>query len=444
MTPLPAALQLHSSPSIRLITHEASGSYGNVFKTTVESEDGNITTVAVKQATLGKWGAPALSNEVQTLTTLGNNVPHLVKMINGSISTDPTEPSILVMPFLQGANLFKAYPQKPGKPAFSFSETVSIIRQTLECLTHFHAKGLVHGDVSLENMAYNRSSCNVTLYDLGGVRCVSPTPMPGEHFVTRRMYEAPEISLHGTCGRGVDIWAVGCILFELLTGEILFYSLGDPYTNGAIADHLRVLCERKQSFPPPTCLANWRGSETFFKLSVDKQTVTGYVHDSLSTKDRGISYEPWEITISKIAHQFSWPEERLRQTILFLQSLLEFDPAKRSTAEDALKSPFFKTDIAFKFSTKIPPGFTTKVNQFAFFPPLCDMPDAAPLSTPETPILTLAYPSSPHCAHIPKASAPYRVNAIDSQGNTLATLNAVKIAEGDTVTFTIAQQLLMS
>ena len=35
-------------------------------------------------------------------------------------------------------------------------------------------------------------------------------------------YMAPEIILMGDCKKSVDIWALGCTLFELLTGEILF------------------------------------------------------------------------------------------------------------------------------------------------------------------------------------------------------------------------------
>ncbi len=46
-----------------------------------------------------------------------------------------------------------------------------------------------------------------------------------ESFGTR-YYMAPEIVLMGDCTSKVDIWALGCMLFELLTGEILF----DPHS----------------------------------------------------------------------------------------------------------------------------------------------------------------------------------------------------------------------
>ena len=42
-----------------------------------------------------------------------------------------------------------------------------------------------------------------------------------------RYYMAPEIVLMGDCSDKVDIWALGCMLYELLTGEILF----DPHSS---------------------------------------------------------------------------------------------------------------------------------------------------------------------------------------------------------------------
>ena len=44
------------------------------------------------------------------------------------------------------------------------------------------------------------------------------------------MYQAPEIILLGDCCNKVDIWALGCTLYELLTGQLLFDPDGDEET----------------------------------------------------------------------------------------------------------------------------------------------------------------------------------------------------------------------
>jgi serine/threonine protein kinase len=47
-----------------------------------------------------------------------------------------------------------------------------------------------------------------------------------ESFGTR-YYQAPEIILMGKCSYPVDIWALGCVFYELLTGELLFDPVKD-------------------------------------------------------------------------------------------------------------------------------------------------------------------------------------------------------------------------
>ena len=61
--------------------------------------------------------------------------------------------------------------------------------------------------------------CDISLADFGAF-CREDEDYEGE-FGTR-YYRAPEIILMGKCNYKVDIWAAGCVLYELLTGKILF------------------------------------------------------------------------------------------------------------------------------------------------------------------------------------------------------------------------------
>ena len=60
---------------------------------------------------------------------------------------------------------------------------------------------------------------NISLADFG-TYC-SQDNYYDEPFGTR-YYQAPEIILMGKCSYPVDIWALGCVFYELLTGRILF------------------------------------------------------------------------------------------------------------------------------------------------------------------------------------------------------------------------------
>ena len=86
----------------------------------------------------------------------------------------------------------------------------------------------MHRDIKPSNLLLN-SDCHVKLCDFGLCRSVAETfhnngPNPVlTDYVATRWYRAPEILLGSThYTKGVDMWAVGCILGEMLLGKPLF------------------------------------------------------------------------------------------------------------------------------------------------------------------------------------------------------------------------------
>ncbi|MDH5674070.1 MAG: serine/threonine protein kinase [Myxococcales bacterium] len=122
------------------------------------------------------------------------------------------------------------------------------IRETLEALAHVHARGLVHRDIKPDNLL--RFGGGIKLGDFGtgktlqhsgsqpgsGVRrserasaleqlvASLPTPLPPEWleeaFVGTRMYAAPEQLRGEEADERADLYGVGCILHEMLTGNL--------------------------------------------------------------------------------------------------------------------------------------------------------------------------------------------------------------------------------
>ncbi|CUS10657.1 unnamed protein product [Tuber aestivum] len=104
-----------------------------------------------------------------------------------------------------------------------------LARQLLEGLSVMHMNGIAHRDLKPENIfVVSLSPLRVKLGDFGVSKCVN------EHTVLRtqiftRSYSAPEIlgvldsSLETSeYTRAVDIWSLGCVMFEVLTGSVLF------------------------------------------------------------------------------------------------------------------------------------------------------------------------------------------------------------------------------
>jgi mitogen-activated protein kinase 15 len=103
-----------------------------------------------------------------------------------------------------------------------------IIYQVLKALKYMHTGELLHRDIKPSNLLLN-SDCHVKLCDFGLCRSVAekmdvvgPKPVLTDYVATR-WYRAPEILLGSPqYTKAVDMWAVGCILGEMLTARPVF------------------------------------------------------------------------------------------------------------------------------------------------------------------------------------------------------------------------------
>lgn len=100
-----------------------------------------------------------------------------------------------------------------------------ILKQLISALSHLHAKKICHRDIKPSNILFKDSL--VKLCDFGNSK---PVGKKNELFyVCSRFYRAPELLLKSVCPtlkmdytESIDIWATGCVYYELITGRILF------------------------------------------------------------------------------------------------------------------------------------------------------------------------------------------------------------------------------
>ena len=109
-----------------------------------------------------------------------------------------------------------------------------IIYQILRVLKYLHSGGIIHRDIKPSNILLNKD-CHVRLADLGCCRSVHNHGSENHpqqrsifsEYIGTRWYRPPECILGAQrYGKPVDIWGVGCILGEMLSGKPLFPGTG--------------------------------------------------------------------------------------------------------------------------------------------------------------------------------------------------------------------------
>uniref|UniRef100_A0A3B4U926 Cyclin-dependent kinase-like 3 n=1 Tax=Seriola dumerili TaxID=41447 RepID=A0A3B4U926_SERDU len=96
--------------------------------------------------------------------------------------------------------------------------------QILRAAAFCHQQNIIHRDIKPENILISQEGV-VKLCDFGFARTMASPADGGVYtdYVATRWYRAPELLVGDIkYGKPVDVWAVGCLLLEMLTGQPLF------------------------------------------------------------------------------------------------------------------------------------------------------------------------------------------------------------------------------
>ena len=148
--------------------------------------------------------------------TSGLDSPFLVKIFD--YFELPDGRSALVMELLEGNDLSRR--EHEVMPA---AAVIGIGRQVCKALQTVHDGGLVHRDLKPENIFLTQDGERldaVRVIDFGIARMT--TQATSAQSGGTPLYTAPEVILGGAQGPAADIYALGCVLYELLVGEPAF------------------------------------------------------------------------------------------------------------------------------------------------------------------------------------------------------------------------------
>jgi len=121
-------------------------------------------------------------------------------------------------------NLYEFYKKNLQNPDeqvyFTLPRIQKVTQQCLIALQFIHSLGLIHCDLKPENILMkNVENCEIKVIDFGS-SCYTTDIL--STYVQSRSYRAPEVILGLPYGQKIDMWSLGCILAEILTGRVIF------------------------------------------------------------------------------------------------------------------------------------------------------------------------------------------------------------------------------
>lgn len=189
-----------------------------------------------------------------------------------------------------------------------------IMYQLFTATKYLHSGNVIHRDYKPSNVLLD-NQCSVKVCDFGLARSLYQVTVDDQgdpnltEYVATRWYRAPEILLAShRYTKGIDMWSLGCILGEMLSGKPLFPG------SSTLNQIERIIA----SIDPPSV--------------EDIESIESAYGPSLLEKAARRPRVPLDDLMSGVS----------KDALDLLRGLLQFNPDKRFTAEQSLKHPYVR------------------------------------------------------------------------------------------------------
>ncbi|KAI3886739.1 hypothetical protein MKX03_006882 [Papaver bracteatum] len=222
---------------------------------------------------------------------------------------------------------------KTHSTGFKLTAVRAYAKHLFISLKHLKECGVLHCDIKPDNVLVNKATNSLKVCDFGvsmfaGKNEITP-------YLVSRFYRAPEVILGLPYDHPVDIWSVGCCLYELYSGKHLFPGRSNN-------DMLRLHMELKGPFPRKMLRKgafthqHFDQNHNFVSIEEDPFTKKAIKRVILDIKPKYIR--------SRITGSRGEDPKMLTNFKDLLDKLFVLDPNKRMTVAQALAHPFISTN----------------------------------------------------------------------------------------------------
>ncbi|OQR82710.1 serine/threonine protein kinase [Achlya hypogyna] len=314
-----------------------------VFSTVLLCKTPTDATVAVKLIRANDTMRDAAQTEIKLLRELqeGHKSKYVVKLLS---SFEHRNHMAMVFEPMQ-MNVREAMKKFGGRDGLSLKGVKVFCKQLLFGLDHLVKHNVVHADIKPDNMLLDEKGSMVKLCDFGSAfKSTSADAHDPTPYLVSRFYRAPEIILGLPYHHPVDMWSIGCCVYEMYTGKVLF----PGQTNNEM---LKLFMEIKGRFPGKLLRKHrtvylekllmephFDESLRFISREIDRvsaKPMLRVINNTNATKDLGAAL---------LAARAPTDDKKL---VLDLKDLLDkifaLDPSKRISVKEALRHPFLQS-----------------------------------------------------------------------------------------------------
>ncbi|KAI1279198.1 kinase-like domain-containing protein [Xylaria sp. FL0933] len=227
----------------------------------------------------------------------------------------------------------------------NLSATRAYAHQIFVALAHLRKCSIIHADLKPDNILVNETRNVLKICDLG--TAIDRSDAATAHteitpYLVSRFYRAPEIILGMPYDYAIDMWSIGCTLYELYTGKILF--AGD--SNNQM---LKAIMEIRGKFSPKLYkrgeMSHLHFDEVGNFISAERDKALG----KTTIRTLAIVKPTRDLRTRLMAASGGMNDVESRDLNNFIDLLercLALNPDKRITPSEALKHPFFMSKVS--------------------------------------------------------------------------------------------------
>jgi serine/threonine-protein kinase len=225
-----ATLQAHLGERLRLRAEIARGGMGRVYRAEDTALGTEVAIKVLRPEIAASIGHDRFLREIRILGRLHH--PNILPLLD---SREADGILYFVMPYVAGSSLQRRLARAGPLPV---ADVASIARDIAAALDHAHEQDVIHRDIKPGNVLLDDDRALVC--DFGVARAVElaggeALAASSGFAIGTPAYMSPEQATGGRIDRRCDVYGLGCVLYEMLTGEPPF---GGPSAQAVLARSL--------------------------------------------------------------------------------------------------------------------------------------------------------------------------------------------------------------